>query len=264
MGTWNLELESRPLAVAALRYGLELGMTHVDTAEMYGAGEVESIVGEAIEGRRHEVFLVSKVLPRNASRRGTIAACEASLRRLRTDHLDCYLLHWRDGTPLFETLAAFEELAQQGKIRSFGVSNLDVADLLEVERLAGSGRLACDQVLYHLRERAVEQAILPWCRAHNVALVAYSPLGAGRFPSRFGVSGRTLHSVAARHDATMRQVALAFLLRDPAVFVIPKAASRFHLDDNARAAALRLTTRDVAELEAAFSSGEPVRESPSP
>lgn len=173
-GTWNMERDDRNAAIDALRLGLDLGMTHVDTAEMYGSGAVEEMVGEAIQGRRNDVFLVSKVLPENASRKGTIAACERSLARLLTDRLDCYLLHWRGRYPLEETVAAFAELERDGKILSCGVSNFDVPDLEEIEAIAGNVTLACNQVLYHLRERAVEHAVLPWCEAHGLAVVAHT------------------------------------------------------------------------------------------
>src|SRR5690242_14421812 len=165
-GTWNIEVDDRAAAVAALRRGIDLGMIHIDTAEMYGSGAAEEIIGEAIAGRRDEVFLVSKVLPQNASRRGTVTACERSLARLGTDRLDVYLLHWRGGHPLEETIAAFEQLVEDGKIRAWGVSNFDVADLDEALQIAGPGRIACNQVLYHLQERAIEHGVLPWCERH--------------------------------------------------------------------------------------------------
>ena len=179
-GTWQLDGRNDAGAIAALKRGLDLGMTHIDTAEMYG--EAEPLVARAIEGRRDEVFLVSKVLPSNASRAGTIKACERSLARLKTDRLDCYLLHWRGSYPLEETFAAFEELKQAGKIRSWGVSNFDADDLEEALMIAGQGKIACNQVLYHLDERAIEHAVIPWCEEHEVAVVAYSPFGNGRFP----------------------------------------------------------------------------------
>jgi diketogulonate reductase-like aldo/keto reductase len=170
-GTWYDESTDRATAVAALRLGLDLGMTHVDTAEMYGSGAAEEMVAEAIAGRRDEVFLVSKVLPQNASGSGTIAACERSLAHLETDRLDCYLLHWRGQHPLAETFSAFEKLLREGKILSWGVSNFDVPDLEEAVRIAGEGRLVCNQVLYHLKERAIEHAVIPWCEEHGVAVV---------------------------------------------------------------------------------------------
>lgn len=251
-GTWEMERAGHARAVAALRLGLDLGLTHVDTAEMYGNGEVEEIVGEAIGSRRDDVFLVSKVLPSNASRAGTVAASERSLRRLRTDRLDLYLLHWRDGERLPEAVAAFEALQRAGKIRAWGVSNFDVPDLEEALALAGPGAIACNQVLYHLEERAIEHAVIPWCEAHGVAVVAYSPFGSGRFPSPLGRGGKALAGVAARHGATPRQVGLAFLSRRESVLTIPKAARLEHVRDNAAAGALVLDASDLATLEAAF------------
>ena len=174
-GTWNLDSADRASAIQALRRGLDLGMTHIDTAEMYGSGAAEQLVGEAIAGRRDEVFLVSKVLPHNASRTGTVAACEKSLKRLRTERLDCYLLHWRGQYRLEDTIAAFEQLQSAGKILSWGVSNFDVSDLEEVASI--SDEMACNQVLYHIQERAIEHAVIPWCEQHGVAVVGYSPYG---------------------------------------------------------------------------------------
>src|SRR5829696_10146716 len=191
-GTWHIDDAHRAAALASLRQGLDLGMTHVDTAEIYGNGAAKELVGEAISGRRDEVFLVSKVLPHNASRQGTLAACERSLARLRTDRLDCYLLHWRGSHPLAETVAAFEELRRAGKILSWGVSNFDVTDLDELAAAAGSARPACNQVLYHLNERAIEHAVLPWCEANGVAVTAYSPFGQGRFPEPDSPGSRVL------------------------------------------------------------------------
>src|SRR5580704_12489196 len=222
-GTWYLDRGDRKRAVVALRRGLELGMTHIDTAEMYGDAEI--VIAEAIEGRRDEVFLVSKVVPSNGSRRGTITDCERSLKRLKTDRLDCYLLHWRGSYPLSETVAAFDELVRAGKIRSWGVSNFDVDDLGEILDVAGEGKIACNQVLYHLRERAIEHAVIPWCERHGVAVVAYSPFGHNDFPSPQSKSGEVLQRIAYAHRATPRQIALAFLIREISVFAIPKAAT---------------------------------------
>jgi diketogulonate reductase-like aldo/keto reductase len=251
-GTWNIESAGRGAVVAALRRGIDLGMTHIDTAEMYGSGIAEEIVGAAVAGRRDEVFLVSKVLPQNASRRGTASACERSLARLGTDRLDCYLLHWRGAHPLEETIAAFEALVRDGKIRAWGVSNFDVADLDDAERIAGPNRIACNQVLYHLHERAIEHAVLPWCERRDIAVVGYSPFGHGRFPSPSSARGRALAAVAARHRATARQVALAFLVREPPLFTIPKASTVAHAEENAGALTLTLSADDVAEIDAAF------------
>lgn len=261
-GTWQIEESSRAATVAALRRGLDLGMTHIDTAEMYGSGESETIVGEAIAGRRDEVFLVSKVLPQNASRSGTVAACEKSLARLRTDRLDCYLLHWRGPHPLADTIAAFERLWRDGKILSWGVSNFDVADLEEAEEIAGEGRLACNQVLYNLGERAVEHAVLPWCEERGIAVVAYSPFGREGFPRSSTPDGRVLAQIAAAHAATPRQVALRFLLRRPSVFVIPKAARADHAAENAAAGDLRLSDAELARIDSAFARGPRPRELP--
>jgi diketogulonate reductase-like aldo/keto reductase len=261
-GTWHLEGDDRASAVAALRRGLDLGMTHIDTAEMYGAGTVEEMVAEAIDGRRDEVFLVSKVLPGNASRRGTAAACERSLARLRTDRLDAYLLHWRGQHPLEDSIAALEQLQRQGKILSWGVSNFDVPDLDAVREIAGEGRLACNQVLYHLMERAIEHAVIPWCEAHDVAVVAYSPFGSGRFPAPRTRGGRVLNEIAAAHRATPRQVALRFLVRWPVLFAIPKAANPAHTADNAGAGDLELTGAELARIDEAFPRGSRPRELP--
>jgi diketogulonate reductase-like aldo/keto reductase len=252
-GTWKIDDAAAATAVTALRRGLDLGLTHIDTAEMYGSGASEKIIGQAIDGRRDEVFLVSKVLPNHASKAGTIAACEKSLEHLRTDRLDCYLLHWRGSVPLEQTIAAFETLARQGKILSWGVSNFDVQDLAEVAAIAGAGHPACNQVLYHLRERAIEHAVLPWCREHGSAVVAYTPFG--QSPAIYdGKSkpGRVLREIADAHGATPRQVALRFLLRNPETFVIPKASDVAHVTENAGASALQLSAADIAKIDAAF------------
>jgi diketogulonate reductase-like aldo/keto reductase len=254
-GTWNLEGDDRRQAVRALRAGLDAGATHVDTAEMYGEGRVEEIVGEAIAGRRDEVFLVSKVLPENASRRGTVAACERSLRRLGTDRLDGYLLHWAGEHPLADTLAAFAELAAAGKIRTFGVSNFDEGELAEAVRLAGPGRIACNQVLYHLGERRIEHAVIPFCEAHGIAVVGYSPFGSGRFPGPGSRGGRVLAAIGAQHGVTPRQVALAFLVRRPSLFAIPKSSRAERAVENTRAAGLALGADEIARIEAAFPLG---------
>jgi diketogulonate reductase-like aldo/keto reductase len=259
-GSWKIEESSASFAVAALRRGIDLGLTHIDTAEMYGSGSAESLIAEAITGRRDEVYLVSKVLPGNASKRGTIAACEQSLARLRTDRLDCYLLHWRGAHPLQETIAAFETLVRAGKILSWGVSNFDVADLDEVAAIAGAGHPACNQVLYHLQERAIEHAVLPWCRRHGTALVAYTPFGQSSAPFDARTrQGAVLEKIAAAHRATSRQVALGFLLRHPEVFVIPKASSVAHVEENAGAAALELSEAELASIDAVFPPARPRR-----
>jgi len=257
-GTWYLEEGDPASAIAALRRGLDLGMTHVDTAEMYGEGAAEELVGEAIAGRRDEVFLVTKVLPQHASPTGTIGACERSLSRLRTDRIDCYLLHWRGPHRLADTIAGFEELRRDGKILSWGVSNFDARDLKEALAIAGEGRIACNQVLYHLEERAIEHAVLPWCERHGVAVTAYSPFGHGRFPGLRSAGGRVLAKVAAAHGATPRQVALAFLTRRPSLFAIPKASSVTHAVENAAAGEVRLTAAEIDVIDNAF----PLRSTP--
>jgi diketogulonate reductase-like aldo/keto reductase len=261
-GTWNVESADRSAAIVALRRGIELGMTHIDTAEMYGSGVAEEIVGKAIARRRDEVFLVSKVLPENASHRGTIAACERSLARLGTDRLDCYLLHWRGTYPLEETIAAFEQLEHDGKIRAWGVSNFDVADLEDAERIAGPDRIACNQVLYHLHERAIEHAVLPWCERRGIAVVGYSPFGHGRFPRQGTAGGRALGAIAEAHEATPRQIALAFLVRHSSLFAIPKASRPDHVAENAAAGDLRLSSAELARIDEAFPLGAALSELP--
>jgi diketogulonate reductase-like aldo/keto reductase len=253
-GTWYLDRGDRKAAIAALRRGIETGMTHIDTAEMYG--DAELVIADAIAGlAREKLFLVSKVLPSNASRRGTITACERSLKRLKTDHLDCYLLHWRGSYPFEETVAAFDELVDAGKIRSWGVSNFDSDDLDELLDVAGEGKIACNQVLYHLQERAIEHAVIPWCEKHGTAVVAYSPFGHDDFPSVRSKGGEVLQTIADAHKATARQVALAFLTRAPSVLAIPKASSAEHAADNAAAGNLTLSDAEIAALDKAFPRG---------
>jgi len=261
-GTWYIETAQRTAAVAALRRGLDLGMTHIDTAEMYGNGAAEQIVGEAIAGRRDEVFLVSKVLPQHASRSGTISACEKSLARLKTEYLDCYLLHWPGAHPLEQTISAFEQLKRAGKIRAWGLSNFDVDGLEEALTIAGRGGIACNQVLYHLQERAIEHAVLPWCEAHGVAAVGYSPFGHGDFPGPRSAGGRVLQEIAKAHAATPRQVALRFLVRQRSLFTIPKASSAEHAAENAGAGDLQLSDAEIARIDAAFPRGRAPRSLP--
>ena len=249
-GTWMMERDDRASAVAALRRGIELGLTHLDTAEMYGSGKVEALLGEAIRGLRDRVFLVSKVLPSNASYAGTLQACERSLKALQVDALDCYLLHWPGSHPLEETIRAFQKLEQDGKIRSYGVSNFDVKGLEKAVRIAGKGRIACNQVLYHLSERTVEPALLPCCEKNGVALVAYSPLGAQGFRS-----SKALDEIAAARGATPRQIALAFLIRRKGVFAIPKSSALRHVEENAAAAAIALSEDEVRRIDASFPVG---------
>jgi diketogulonate reductase-like aldo/keto reductase len=261
-GTWYDENDDRASAIAALRRGLDLGMKHIDTAEMYLSGAAEEWVAEAIIGRRDEVFLVSKVLPQNASRSGTVTACERSLARLKTDRLDCYLLHWRGNHPLEDTIRSFEQLQRHGKILSWGVSNFDVSDLKEAQAVADNSRPVCDQVLYHLQERAIEHAVIPWCDKHGLAVVAYSPFGHGQFPSPRTAEGRLLKEIATKHQATPRQVALRFLVRERCTLAIAKASNPDHATENAGAGNLQLTEEEIARIDKAFPLGAPSRELP--
>jgi diketogulonate reductase-like aldo/keto reductase len=231
----------------ALRVGLDLGLTLIDTAEMYGDGTSEELVAEAIDGRRDDVFLVTKVLPSNASRNGTIEACERSLKRLRTDHLDLYLLHWRGRLPLERTIEAFDELIDAGKIRSWGVSNFDVVDLAEVLTIAGGDAVQTDQVLYNLAHRGIEFDLLPWCRERGLPVMAYSPIDRGSL-----VANSVVVEIAERHEATPAQVALAWVLRQDDVCAIPKAAIAEHVRENRRALELELDSEDVKLIDEAF------------
>lgn len=248
-GTWNMGESKAKLRdeMAALQLGIELGMTLIDTAEMYADGMAEQVVGAAINGRRDDVFLVSKVLPQNASRAGTIAACERSLKRLRTDRIDLYLLHWRGGVPLHDTITAFNDLRQAGKIRFWGVSNFDTSDMDELERLSNATAVATNQVLYNLSRRGIEHDLVPWCRRHNLPIMAYSPIEQGRL-----LKHAALKAVATRHNATAAQVALAWLLRQSGIIAIPKASRPEHVRENHAALEIRLTRQDLAELDAAF------------
>ena len=252
-GTWHIDGSDRADAVRALQAGIDAGMTHIDTAEMYG--EAEAIVAEATTACREEVFLVSKVVPGNATRRGVARACEASLRRLKTDRLDAYLLHWPGSHPLEETVAGFEALRRAGKILSWGVSNFDVDDLDRLLAIAGPDRIACNQVLYHLGERAIEHAVLPWCVEHGVAMVGYSPFGSGDFPDPASPGGRILDGIARAHGTTPYAVALAFLTRLPGTFTIPKTGRPARAVANAAASDLRLGTAETAMIEAHFPRG---------
>ena len=233
--------------VAALRLGMDLGMTLIDTAEMYGEGGAEEVVREAVSGRRDEVFVVSKVYPHNASRRGAVDACERSLRRLGMDCIDLYLLHWRGSVPLAETLEAFRELKQAGKIRHYGVSNLDTSDMAELWTEEGGPEIQTNQVLYNLTRRGIEWDLLPWSRQRGIPIMAYSPLEQGR-----KLNGKTLRAVAERHGATPAQIALAWVLGQDGVMAIPKASRREHVRDNREALDLRLTPDDTSELDHDF------------
>jgi diketogulonate reductase-like aldo/keto reductase len=248
-GTWYMgdDAHRRADEVASLRLGLDLGMTLIDTAEMYGDGASEKLVGEAIAGRRDEVFLVSKVLPSNASRNGTIAACERSLRRLGTDCIDLYLLHWRGRTPFAETIAAFEALQDAGKIRYWGVSNMDVDDMREIERAPGGDAMATNQVLYNLTRRGIEYDLLPQAQDRGLPLMAYSPIEQGRLAEYPEVQ-----AIADRHGVTPAQVALAWVLRQDGVIAIPKASTPAHVRENRAALDLQLTAEDLEELDDMF------------
>jgi diketogulonate reductase-like aldo/keto reductase len=261
-GTWEIEgeAEAERRAVDALRHGLDLGLTHIDTAEMYGNGRAEEIAAQAIAGRRREVFLVSKVLPHNASYEGTLRACEQSLRRLGVDHLDLYLLHWESQHPIGETMRAMEKLIDDGLIRHTGVSNFDVDQVKEAQAALRHHRLASNQVLYHLKERGIERRLIPYCREQEIAVVAYTPFGREKFPSADSAGGKVLAGIASRHGRTVRQVILNFLTRWENVFTIPKASRAVHTEENAGGAGWSLTAEDVAAIDRAFPA--PTRDVP--
>ena len=249
LGTWHMGEDPRQAGqeVEALRHGLDEGLTLIDSAEMYAEGGAEEIVGEAIAGRRDEVFLVSKVYPWNASREGTIAACERSLARMRTDRLDLYLLHWRGEHPLAETVEAFETLREAGKIGAWGVSNFDLADMEELMEVPGGGNCVANQVLYNLSRRGVEYDLLPWCQHRGIAVMAYSPIEQGSL-----ARNETLIHIAKAYQATPAQVALAFLLERDGVIAIPKSSHPQRVTENREAADLDLTDEDLDALDAAF------------
>ena len=248
-GTWHMGERSSvaKAEVAALKLGIELGVTLIDTAEMYGNGGAEEMVANAAEGLRDDLFIVSKVYPHNASRTGVPEACERSLKRLNTDRIDLYLLHWRGSHRLAETVEAFETLRAEGKIRNWGVSNFDAGDMQEVARLPGGAHCASNQVLYHVGSRGIEYDLLPWCREHKVPVMAYSPLGQG---GRL-LQSRALAAVAKRHDATPAQIAVAWTLRHDNVISIPKATDPQHVRENAAAGAITLSDEDLATIDAA-------------
>ena len=248
-GTWTMgdSATRRKAEVTALRLGMDLGMTLIDTAEMYASGGAEEVVGEAVAGRRDEAFIVSKVMPGNASRRGTVAACEKSLKRLKTDRIDLYLLHWPGPSPIAETVDAFTTLKRAGKIRHWGVSNFDVGEMEEVVELPDGKDVTTNQVMYNLRRRGIEFDLIPWCERRRIPIMAYSPLDQGKL-----LRSRELEGVAARHKVMPAQVALAWLLQQEGVMVIPKAGSEAHVRENHGALAVRLDARDLAELDRAF------------
>jgi diketogulonate reductase-like aldo/keto reductase len=248
-GTWEMGEDpvERDEELRALRLGLDLGLTLIDTAETYGDGASEDLVGEAIDGRRDEVFLVSKVLPANATRHGTIEACERSLKRLRTDRLDMYLLHWRGQLPLDKTVEAMNELKDAGKIRHWGVSNFDAVDLAELVMLAGGDAVETDQVLYNPFHRGIEYELLPWCRDRGMPIMAYSPTNRGKL-----IENDVVVEIATKHDAAPSQIALAWVLRHDGVCAIPKAAMHEHVRENRGALDIRLDTEDVKLLDEEF------------
>lgn len=253
-GTWRMgeRAGERAAEVAALQAGIDLGLTLIDTAEMYGDGGAEEVTGAAIAGRREAVYLVSKVLPQNASRAGTIKACEQSLQRLRTDHIDLYLLHWRGSHPLAETLIAFQDLQRQGKIASFGISNFDPADMKEWLALDGAAATQTNQVLYNVTARGIEFDLLPLQAERKIPVMSYCPLAQGIFNGGDLGAAAALQSVARRHNATLAQVLLAWITRHPHVFAVPKSRNIARLKENAAAADLSLTPQDLAEIDAAF------------
>jgi len=252
-GTWRMAENpaKRKAEIAALQLGLDLGISLIDTAEMYGEGAAEELIGEAIAGRRAEVFLVSKVYPHNATRQGAIQACERSLRRLQTDYLDCYLLHWRGSVPLSETIEAFQTLQAGGKILDYGVSNFDVDDMEEAFALPGGEEVVTDQVLYNLEHRGIEWDLLPWCQERGVPIMAYSPVGHSGTEKKELLENRTVKLIAKRHGATPAQVALAWLLQRDVV-AIPKASSPDHVRENRGALELKLTKQDFIDLDEPF------------
>ncbi len=253
-GSWNFPADAGAVAKteAALRLGIELGMEHLDTAEMYGGGHSEEIIGSALKGvRRDSVFIVSKVLPSNATYKGTISACEKSLKRLKTDYLDCYLLHWRGSQPLTETIRGLERLIDDGKIRSMGVSNFDVDDMKEVLAIA-TKPIACNQILYNLYTRAPERKLIPFCARKKIAIVGYTPFAQKRPPQPGTAGGDTLQAIARDHNATVSQVILAFLVREENLFTIPKAAAEDHVRENAGAGNLKLTQAEIKKIDEAF------------
>jgi diketogulonate reductase-like aldo/keto reductase len=249
LGTWRMgeSSQQKQAEIAALRHGLDLGINLIDTAEMYGEGGAEMVVAEAIADRRPAVFLVSKVYPHNATKKGTIAACERSLKRLKTDYLDLYLLHWRGSVPLSETLEAFQTLQQAGKIRDYGVSNFDVEDMAEAVSLPAGQAIATNQILYNLKRRGVEWELLPWCRQHHIPIMAYSPVEQGRL-----LKNRTLQTIAEQRQMTPAQIAIAWLLHQDNVTAIPKASSTEHVEQNLAALDLQLTADELKALDAAF------------
>ena len=249
LGTWHMgdDVRQRAQEVRALQTGIDLGATLIDTAEMYASGRAEEVVGAAIKGRRDSVYLVSKVLPQNASRAGAVKACEASLKRLRTDRIDLYLLHWRGSIPLAETMAGFDDLVKAGKVGGFGVSNLDLKDMAEWLALTHSGKTLVNQVQYSIRERGIDFDLLPWCLERRIAIMAYCPLAQGSMPS-----SQMLARIAKRHKATVAQIMLAWVLRHEHVIAIPKSARPERVKENAAASEIVLSAEDLMDLDRDF------------
>ncbi len=248
-GTWNMGDSDthRKTELEALRTGIDLGMTIIDTAEMYGKGRSERLVGEAIKGRRDNVFLISKVLPSNASRHGTLKACENSLKRLQTDYLDMYLLHWQGKYPFEETVEAMLQLQKEGKIRNWGVSNMDVAEMEEFYSISDGNTCAANQVLYNLTRRGIEFDLIPWCRKNNIPVIAYSPVEQARLHNN-----KLLSEIARKHNATPTQIALAWVMRNPGVIAIPKASSAKHVEENFNSLSIELTDEDLQQIDKVF------------
>jgi diketogulonate reductase-like aldo/keto reductase len=249
LGTWHMgeDVRQRAQEVRALQTGIDLGATLIDTAEMYAEGRSEEVVGAAIRGRRDSVYVVSKVLPQNASRAGTVKACEASLKRMKTEVIDLYLLHWRGGIPFAETLAGFDDLMQAGKIRGFGVSNLDMRDMAEWLSLSHADKTLVNQVQYSINERGIDFDLLPWCRDRRIAMMAYCPLAQGNLPH-----SEVLARIAKRHKATPAQIMLAWVLRHEHMIAIPKSAKPERVRENAKAADIVLSAEDLMELDRDF------------
>jgi diketogulonate reductase-like aldo/keto reductase len=248
-GTWGFgeHPANRQNEIDALRFGIDIGMKLIDTAEMYGDGAAEELIGKAIEGRREQTFIVDKVLPQNATRKGTVEACEQSLRRLATDRIDLYLLHWRGAVPLAETLAGFDDLLRAGKIRYWGVSNFDVPDMESVAALPGGAALATDQVLYNLMRRGIEYDLMPWCEQRNIPIMAYSPLEQGRL-----MGDPEIRRIADEHSASPAQIALAWVLRKEGLIAVPKAGTPGHVKQNRISLDIHLSLDELAALDRAF------------
>ncbi|MDQ6724171.1 MAG: aldo/keto reductase [Thermoproteota archaeon] len=255
-GTWMIENSSSSdlnhIAIKTLQSGLDLGMTHIDTAEMYGNGKAEELVGQAILGRREEVFLVSKVIPSNASYEGTLRACNRSLKNLKTDYLDLYLLHWPSAFPIDETMRAMEKLVSEGLVKFIGVSNFNLKELQEAELVLQNERIACNQLLYNLGYRAIERTILPYCIKQEIAVVGYSPFGHGDFPFPKSINGKVLVEIANRHRKTPRQIVLNFLALHSNIFTIPKTSSPDRVKENSESVGWNLTNEDIVDINCIF------------